>query len=115
MRINSVRFPKASAQNAPAMKGHGRAKVKYNAPTSPSNAKPRAICQEPPNPRLHHVQVPKMGNSARIMRRAIDLVSTPAKPKKKKTHSPAINAVKTCAAKLPIHPPSYKRPIHRTL
>src|SRR4030095_5656432 len=104
MRINSVRFPKASAKNAPATKGDDRTKGKYSAPASPSSAHPRVICQEPPNPRLHHVQVPKMGNSARTIRRLTDLVSTLDKPKKKKTHSPAIRAARTCAGKLLIHP-----------
>src|SRR6266480_5427121 len=100
IRTNSVRFPKARAKNAPAMKGRGRARVKYIAPTSPSKAKPRAICHAPANPRLHHVQVPKIRTSARRIRRLIDLVPTLDSRKKKKTHSPAINAAKKCEGKL---------------
>src|SRR5947207_14798108 len=94
IRTNSVRFPKARAKNAPAMKGRGRARVKYTAPTSPSKAKPRAICHAPANPRLHHVQVSKTEKSARRMRRLIDSILTLDRRKNKNTQSHAINAAK---------------------
>src|SRR5207253_11222805 len=115
IRTNSVRFPKARAKNAPAMKGRGRARVKYTPPTSPSKAKPRAICHAPANPRLHHVQVPKTEKSARRIRRLIDSILTLESRKKKKTHSPAINAVKKCAGNLRIHFACWKRANGTTL
>src|SRR6266403_6252734 len=66
---SSVRFPKARVKKEPAINGDGRTRVKYSAAVCPSKAKPRAICQAPPKPRLHHVQVPKIGNRARRTRR----------------------------------------------
>src|SRR5437764_1180464 len=100
IRTNSVRFPKARTKNAPAMKERGRERAKNNDPISPSKDKPKAICQAPANPRLHHVQVPKTEKSARRIRRLIDSILTLESRKKKKTHSPAINAVKKCAGNL---------------
>src|SRR4030095_15803174 len=97
---SSVRFPNARAKNAPAMSGDGRTNVKYRAAVSPNSARPRAICQAPPIPKLHQVHVPKTGNSASKIRRASGLglrleYSGPnafASSKKKKKQNPGIRA-----------------------
>src|SRR5437870_5924776 len=91
---SSVRLPRARAKNAPAKNGRNSTRTKYKVAIWPRRARPSAICQAPPKPRLHQVHVPKIRISESKIRFGSDCVPITDKRNKNQTERAAINAAR---------------------
>src|SRR5213079_2342087 len=96
---SSVRLPRARAKKAPAKNGRNSTRTKYKAAIWPRRARPSAICQAPPKPRLHQVHVPKIRTSESKIRFGSDWVPSTDKRNRNQPQKSAINAAKARTGK----------------